>query len=109
MKNKIFLFLFLALLAAPALSTVNINLASAQELASELKWIGEKKARAIIQYRKANGDFCSADDLLKIKGIGSREVETNRSLLVFTASGKTDGSKGCTNSIAPDMPSDPSN
>ncbi len=109
MKNKIFLFLLLALLAAPALSTVNVNLASAQELASELKWIGEKKARAIIQYRKENGDFCSADDLLKIKGIGSRDVETNRALLVFSASGKAESAKDCANSVAPDMPSDPGN
>ena len=58
--------------------TVNINQASAQELADLLKGIGLKKAQAIIDYRQNNGDFTSADALTAIKGIGPSIVEKNR-------------------------------
>lgn len=58
--------------------TVNINQASAQELADLLKGIGLKKAQAIIDYRQLNGDFASADALTAIKGIGPSIVEKNR-------------------------------
>ncbi len=109
MKNKIFLFLILSLLAAPVLSKININYASVEELASALKWIGEKKAQAIVDYRKENGDFCSIDDLLKVKGIGSREVENNRALLVFSFSGDKKDTKDCKSSAAPRMQSGQSN
>ena len=58
--------------------TVNVNQASAQELADLLSGVGIKKAEAIIEYRSQNGDFKSADDLVNVKGIGSATLEKNR-------------------------------
>ena len=54
------------LLAAP----VNINKASAQQIADALKGIGMAKAQAIVEYRKKNGKFKKAEDIVKVKGIG---------------------------------------
>ena len=60
-------------------SPVNINQADAQGISSALKGIGLKKAEAIILYREQNGPFKTVDDLAKVKGIGSKTVEKNRS------------------------------
>jgi competence protein ComEA len=57
---------------------VNINTADAVTLAKELDGIGPAKAQAIIEYRQKNGAFKSADDLLKVDGIGERVLEMNR-------------------------------
>jgi len=57
---------------------VNINTADAVSLASELNGIGEAKAVAIIEYRKVNGPFKSADELAQVDGIGEMTVEKNR-------------------------------
>lgn len=48
---------------------VNVNLATSKELAA-IKGLGTKKAQAIIDYRKANGDFTDMNQLMNIKGIG---------------------------------------
>ena len=66
------------LLAAP----VNINTADAKSLAANINGIGEKKAAAIVQYRKKHGPFKSADDLTNIKGIGPKLIEKNREVLL---------------------------
>ncbi|HIF9186323.1 TPA: ComEA family DNA-binding protein [Photobacterium damselae] len=57
---------------------VNINKANAEELDKLLIGIGPDKAENIIQYRKQNGKFATADDLAKVKGIGPSTVEKNR-------------------------------
>jgi competence protein ComEA len=56
---------------------VNINTADIEEL-TKLKGIGEKKAEAILAWRKANGDFKSVDQLLEVKGIGEATLAANR-------------------------------
>ena len=56
---------------------VNINKASAQEIANSLNGIGLKKAEAIVDYRKENGKFSSVDQLNKIKGIGDKTIAKN--------------------------------
>jgi competence protein ComEA len=56
---------------------VNINTADVQEL-TKLKGIGEKKAEAIVAWRKENGNFKSVDELLEVKGIGEATLEINR-------------------------------
>ncbi len=53
---------------------VDLNTASAEAL-SELPGIGGKKAEAIVQYRREHGSFKSADELLHVKGIGSKLLE----------------------------------
>lgn len=58
--------------------TVNINTASADELATLLKGVGKKKAQDIVVYREKHGEFTSADDLIKVKGIGPSTIEKNR-------------------------------
>ena len=56
---------------------VNINEAGALELAQNLKGVGPKKAQAIIEYRKANGPFYSAEEIVNVKGIGPKTLEKN--------------------------------
>jgi competence protein ComEA len=76
----------LAALAGP----VNVNTADAETLSAELKGVGITKAIAIVEYRKANGPFKSAEDLAKVKGIGARTVELNKeNILVEEAVSKT--------------------
>ncbi|MEH0687939.1 helix-hairpin-helix domain-containing protein [Vibrio cholerae] len=57
--------------------TVNINQASAEELADLLSGVGIKKAQAIVEYRQANGKFSAANDLTQVKGIGEAIVTKN--------------------------------
>lgn len=54
---------------------VNINSADAKTLMS-LKGIGEKKAKAILDYRKKNGKFKSLADLKNVPGIGDKIYKT---------------------------------
>ena len=56
---------------------ININTDDIQELI-KLKGIGEKKAEAIIAWRKENGDFKTVDQLLEVKGIGEATLSANR-------------------------------
>ncbi|EEW07212.1 conserved hypothetical protein [Vibrio mimicus VM603] len=63
--------------------TVNVNTASAEELATLLKGIGLKKAQAIVDYREANGPFISIDDLTKVKGIGEATVRNNATRILL--------------------------
>jgi competence protein ComEA len=63
--------------------TVNINQASAEELAELLKGVGLKKAQEIVDYRLQNGPFKSANDLSNVKGIGSTTVEKNRERILL--------------------------
>ncbi len=57
---------------------VNINRASATEIASALKGIGLKKAQAIVEWRKANGKFTQIEQLMAIKGIAEKTLEKNK-------------------------------
>lgn len=59
---------------------VNINTADAPALMA-IKGVGEKKAQAIVQYRKEHGPFKSVDELANVPGIGEKTVESNRNNL----------------------------
>lgn len=50
---------------------VNINTATKEEL-MKLSNIGESKAEKIIEYRTANGNFNSIEDIKKVSGIGDK-------------------------------------
>jgi competence protein ComEA len=59
--------------AAPAGARVNLNSASADELA-RLPGVGPAKARAIVDYRSEE-PFRKPEDLRKVKGIGDKLYE----------------------------------
>ncbi len=61
-----------------AMAAVNINTATEQELES-LPGIGAAKAKAIVEYRKANGNFKSVEDLKSVKGIGDKVFDKLKS------------------------------
>ncbi len=71
-----------------AAQSVNINTASAEEIAAALKGVGRSKADAIVAYRKSNGEFKFIDELVNVKGIGLRTVDMNRE--VIRLDGKAD-------------------
>lgn len=81
---KIVLWLF-GLLGSSWLwaAPVNINTASAVEIAESLNGVGEARAAAIVTYREQNGPFMSADQLLQIKGVGEKILEKNRDNIVI--------------------------
>jgi competence protein ComEC len=57
----------------PPNPSVNLNSASQSELIS-LPGIGASKARAIIEYRLANGRFQNVSQLVNVKGIGQKTL-----------------------------------
>ena len=61
----------------PVGQKININKAGMDELLS-LPYIGEVKAKAIIDYRLANGPFNTIEELLNVKGIGPKTLERLR-------------------------------
>lgn len=50
---------------------ININTATKEDLL-KIKFIGDKKAEAIIEYRKENGDFNTVEELKNVPGIGEK-------------------------------------
>ena len=60
---------------------VNLNTATAEEL-EQVKGIGPKLAEKIIEYRKTNGPFKRAEDIVKVQGIGTKFWEANKDRFV---------------------------
>ena len=60
---------------------VNINTASAKEL-TQLKGVGTRIAARIIDFREKNGPFKTAQDLMRVPGIGPKIVAANQELIV---------------------------
>ena len=58
--------------------TINLNTATAGELAAFLPGIGEKKSKAIVAYREAAGGFDSVEELTNVEGIGRTTMEKLR-------------------------------
>lgn len=61
---------------------INVNTAGLSELTS-LPGIGEKKAQAILDYRKQQGPFRSPQDLQNVKGIGPKMLEKLKPHVAF--------------------------
>lgn len=53
---------------------ININTASIEELQT-LSGIGESKAKAIVEYREANGNFETIEEIKNVSGIGESAYE----------------------------------
>jgi len=76
MIRKTVLFVFaLFFLVNSALAAVNINKADKAALEA-LPGIGAAKADAIIEYRTKNGNFKTKEQLLEVKGIGPKMLES---------------------------------
>jgi len=74
-----------AAFAAP----VDINTASAEQIAEAMVGVGESKAAAIVAFRKEHGAFKTVEDLVLVKGIGEKTVEKNRAnVMVKTTNAK---------------------
>lgn len=56
---------------------ININTATAQEL-EELPYIGEVRARAIVEERERGGPFLRVEDITRVSGIGEGILERIR-------------------------------
>ena len=65
-----------------AAAKINVNKASAKDLASGLG-ITDDQAAAIVQHREAKGAFKSIEDLQKVPGIDSSVIEAKKSKLDF--------------------------
>lgn len=59
----------------PGTSIVNINTAGPDQL-DRLPGVGPSTAQKIVDYRKANGDFKSIEDLKNVSGIGDKKFES---------------------------------
>lgn len=70
--------LWLVCRLAAAGSLIDLNTATAQELAEGLVGIGLKKAEAIVAYRTQVGQILTIEELLVIKGIGEKTLARNR-------------------------------
>lgn len=69
--------------AEPVIEKVNINRASAKELAKKLKGIGLNKAKCIVDYREKYGNFVAIDQLKEVKGIGQSILDANKALIAL--------------------------
>lgn len=74
---RFFLILFILVLSLPV-EAVDINTASAAELARVLSGIGKIKAQRIVEYRDKMGGFVSLEQLTEVKGIGPKTLARNR-------------------------------
>lgn len=78
-------FLAAFIVAIPLLSSaaepLNINNATAEQLAMVMSGVGDSKAEAIVAYREANGPFESIEQLVEVKGIGPALLNKNRVLI----------------------------
>lgn len=63
--------------SARTVNKINLNTASASELAQSFKGIGQKRAAAIVSYREAHGPFKSIDELAQVRGLGKAFVNRN--------------------------------
>jgi competence protein ComEA len=61
---------------------VNVNSASHKQLIS-LHGIGPVLAERIVDYRKKNGKFKNASELIKVKGIGKGKLQKIKNIICF--------------------------
>ncbi|PIE23959.1 MAG: Fis family transcriptional regulator [Neptuniibacter caesariensis] len=64
---------------------LDLNNASADQIATVLKGVGPAKAQAIVDYRQANGPFKTLDELVRVKGIGQATLQKNLDRITVAA------------------------
>ena len=77
MKKIVLALLCVLFLAPAAFAKVNVNSASAEELAT-LPGITKARAEKIVKYREENGFFSSLEDLKNIDMINDKLIESIR-------------------------------
>ena len=87
LRSILAVLLFASITVAFAADPMDINSASAQEIAEVLSGVGPARAKAIVQYRQDNGPFTSIDQLTDVKGVGAKTIEKNKAMIRV---GKTD-------------------
>jgi competence protein ComEA len=65
------------MLSAKEMKKININEASVAEL-TQLKRIGPKIAKRIVEYRENHGPFVLPEDIMNVKGIGPKTFKLNK-------------------------------
>ena len=88
--KKLFATLVAVLFSSMTFAAVNINTATEKELES-LNGIGPVKAKAIVDYRKKNGNFKTLEDIKKVDGVG--DVTFDNIKKDISLSGKTEVAK----------------
>lgn len=88
MKNKYLALLIAVVLMAmtsfiASAEPININTATAKEMAVGLKGIGPKKAEAIVAYREEQGLFQTINEITQVPGIGPSTLRQNRDNLTI--------------------------
>lgn len=68
---------------------VDINTADAATLAEAISGIGPSKAKAIVDYRTANGRFATIDDLVNVQGIGFKTLDRIRDFVIVAPGGSS--------------------
>ncbi|MCL5042352.1 MAG: helix-hairpin-helix domain-containing protein [Gammaproteobacteria bacterium] len=76
------LFSALSVADEAPLVSVNINQASAGEIAEVLQGVGQARAEAIVAYREEHGPFTDADALTEVSGVGPATINNNRARIV---------------------------
>jgi competence protein ComEA len=65
------------MLSAEEIKKININEASVAEL-TQLKRIGPKIGKRIVEFRESYGPFVLPKDIMKVKGIGPKTFKLNQ-------------------------------
>ena len=61
-----------------AMMTINVNVATAEQIADILDGVGMARAQAIVQHRENYGKFERVEELLMVRGIGDSILNANR-------------------------------
>ena len=62
-------------ITAQPINKIDINKASAKDIARVFNGFGKKRAAAIVTFREEHGDFKSLNDLAHVKGISKQMVK----------------------------------
>lgn len=71
---------------------IDLNKAAVSDLTHVIKGLGEKRAKAIVAYREAHGEFKSVDELASVPGFGAfakhHMEELNQHFIIFAQARK---------------------
>jgi len=91
MKKLLLVLISVFAFSVSAWAAVDLNTATQAELET-VKGIGPVKAKAILEYRKKNGNFKSVDELDNVPGFGKKTVDAvKKDISVGNATAATAG------------------